>query len=117
MKKSKHIQLVLISAALASCHRTLLPQQNPVNFANDSTLTETPYYDDSTELTYSDGCSCEDYYQQWRVSFQPYTTYYLSPGYSGYYYGPRRYRKGTVRVGGGKFIVRAGFGYTGTGGS
>ena len=39
MKKSTHIQLILITAALASCNRAVIPQQQPESITADSTLT------------------------------------------------------------------------------
>ena len=42
MKRSKKIHLVLITAALASCNRTVIPSQSPRGLIQDSTLTQTP---------------------------------------------------------------------------
>jgi len=42
MKRSKKIHLVLITAALASCNRTIIPSQSPKGLIPDSTLTQTP---------------------------------------------------------------------------
>src|SRR5689334_12249859 len=42
MKRSKKIQLVLITAALASCNRIVIPSQSATGLIPDATLTRTP---------------------------------------------------------------------------
>ena len=53
MKKSASIHLVLITAALASCNRVILPGQSVDSYAADPILTAAPPNDDSTY-----DCSC-----------------------------------------------------------
>ena len=108
MKKSTHIQLILITAALASCNRAVIPQQQPESITADSTLTM-PVVNDSTYVDNYNDCGCNDFYPSRVNSSTPYSTFYISPVYDSYYYTGRRYRKATV-VRGSTAIVRGGFG-------
>jgi len=108
MKKSKHIQLVLITAALASCNRTIVPQEDASNIVADSTLTAPV----ETDSMYVDGyidCNCQDIYPAANDSTRSYGTYYIGPTYGSYYYAGRRYRQVSGWQGS-KVIVRGGFG-------
>jgi hypothetical protein len=108
MKKSKHIQLILITAALASCNRVVIPQQQPEDITTDSTLTA-PVANDSTYVDDYNGCGCDDFYPVMSNSTTAYGSFYINPVYNSYYYTGRRHRKGTV-VRGSTVIVRGGFG-------
>lgn len=100
MKKSKNIHLVLITAALASCHR---PHQewtnaNRVYIRSDTTA---PY-----NRVYTHGAP-----GVWYYAFRPYGTYYFGSYHRiGYYSGAisERANIGTDGIKGG--IVRGGFG-------
>lgn len=120
MKKSTRIQLVLITAALASCNRQTVPQlpaddsySYPIT---DSTLTAgpAPFIPDSTGPAdeYGYGYGYEDpWYMVWNYSFNPYYSYYIGPVHS-VYYNPGRFRRRGSFVHGSTSIVRGGFGKT-----
>jgi hypothetical protein len=110
MKRSKHIHLVLITAALASCNREILHLAPGAVLPADSTLTAAPVYDDD----YPD--CCQDIYSSlWNYSFSPYGNYYIGP-LGGRpiipYFPGRGYRKGLFWRHN-TFVVRKGFGTTG----
>jgi hypothetical protein len=123
MKKTKGIQLVLITAALASCGRQWIPRQAVTADPADSTLTAAPAaggspYDDP----YADPpspCDCESPVAQlWNYSFNLFSVYYFGPVGPGY--RTPRYQAGHRTPGGfhGKgaawrnshFVVRGGIG-------
>ena len=105
MKRSKHIQLVLVTAALASCNRIMIPADPSAPYVPDRTLTMAPAYIDS-----SSNCSCDVYnYNDDDEYYSPYLSY-------GYYYNswyPGSFsRRGTVWRSN-HFIARGGFGKLG----
>jgi hypothetical protein len=122
MKKTKHIKLILITAALASCNREMAPRQsmtdnpaidNPVDsmYAGpaDSTLVAGPLYNPGVYDNTFDPCCQEAYPQLWGYSFSPLGNYYVGPTGKTYYYPGNRYRKGFF-WNGNRFIVRGGWG-------
>jgi hypothetical protein len=105
MKRSKKIKLVLITAALAACNRTLVPPASKTVYPEDTTLTATPAERDST----CDPCSQAIISSIWNYSFSnkwPFSFEQIS--YSPYY-PEKLYRKGAVWKNN-HFIVRGGFG-------
>ncbi len=111
--KSKQIKLVLISAALASCNRQLIPQQKLPNNIPDSTLTAAPDYEDSVANNEITPCDCEaTYYNLWNYSFDPSGVYHIYPIDKSYYFPSNREQK-MAKWHGGNFIVRGGFGKSG----
>ncbi len=106
MKKTRVIQLVLLTAALASCNRPLYQQssrQDPREGDQPDSTNACPMTPDNLP---------PDYYA-WYYSFRPYgiysgDPYWINGYYSFFVYRPRR-RAGAT---GGFFgpIVRAGFG-------
>ena len=111
--KSKKIQLVLISAALASCNRTLIPEQQFVGPTNDSALIASPSYDDSLFSNAFINCDCEaSYYRLWNYSFSQNNIYNIAPINSSYYFPTRKQSK-IIKSQSNNFIVRGGFGKSG----
>lgn len=115
MKKTKHIQLVLITAALASCNRQFVPQQPMIDdqmISNpaDTTLTVGPVYDAGPHGdTLNPRCE-EAYPQIWNYSFNLFANYsYIGATGNTYYYPGNRYRKDFFRRVD-RFIVRGGWG-------
>jgi hypothetical protein len=111
MKKTKKIQLVLITAALASCNRVMIPLQPISNPVLDSTLTAAPGYDPADSLSNYAAC-CEPCSQLWNYSFNPFGYYYSTEIGRSYYYPGKEYRK-KVAWHGSKIILRGGWGKTG----
>ncbi len=106
MKRSKKIHLVLITAALASCSRQIIPSQPNAGYVNDPMLTQPNEYADSTYECY---CSAGDSMGR--------NTLYNSSGYwSGgqpydFFYRPGHiYRRGTFWQSHHQVVVRGGFG-------
>jgi hypothetical protein len=108
MKKSGKIQLVLITAALASCHRELIPSQSFTRNTADSTLTAPAPGADPYYSTFNVCCQ-EAYSQLWNYSFNPLSTFYFGPIGPSYYYPGGLYRKGAFWRSN-HFIVRGGLG-------
>jgi hypothetical protein len=110
MKKTGKIQLVLITAALASCDREIAPRQSLTAYPAGSTFIGTP----DTTLTAGPVYDTDPYdYSLWNYSFNLYTNfYYISPNGKSYYYPGNRYRKGFFRKSD-HFIVRGGWGKAG----
>lgn len=118
MKKSKALQLVLITAALASCNRQIIPSYEPDLSTVDPTMMTAPdtaYADEDPGYgIYPESDSLYDYYPY----YEPYNLNLninldwllrLSPNYS--FVPGRVYRKGAFwrnRV----FVARGGFGKT-----
>ena len=101
MKRSKHIQLVLVTAVLASCNRVMIPADPSAPYVPDSTLTMAPAYTDS-----SANCGCDWY----NYGDQYYASSYLSYGYYYHSWYPGSFvRRGTV-LRSNHFIARGGFG-------
>src|SRR4051812_29637631 len=101
MKKSKVVALVIITAALASCHKKgpIDPNEKRVFMRGDSTAgyTQTPYHHHNGFM--------------WYYAFRPYGSYYNgSYHHAGYYSGgiheSSNIGHSTVKSG----IVRGGFG-------
>ncbi len=111
MKRTKKIQLVLISAALASCNRVLVPLEPIGNHAVDSTLTAAPVYDGDSSMGRYMPC-CQAYSQLWNYSFNPFVFYYPGPLGQSYYHPGKEYRK---KIGwqGNQVVVRGGWGKSG----
>ncbi len=118
MKKSTKIHLILVSAALASCNRVIIPAQPAAGYIADPTLTAAPIGDDSTgacgycsEINMQPGnyqtypYYSYDFYYNW----QPFGVYYL-------YYPGSAYRKGAFWRNN-QFILRGGFGKRASAGS
>jgi hypothetical protein len=100
VKKTKHIQLILITAALASCHRPSNDWQsgNRVYVRSDSTA---PY-----TRTYNYGHAA-----LWFYAFRPYGSYYNGVYRRAGYYSSAISERGNIGGNTGKMgIVRGGFG-------
>jgi hypothetical protein len=115
MKKSKIVQLVLISAALASCHRKKPEWQagsGKVYMRSDTTA---PYQD----VGYYGGYTRHGYTPLpwlWYYAFRPYGTYYDGTyHHAGYYSGGIGERSNIGFNSGKAGIVRGGFGGRGVG--
>lgn len=101
MKKTTCIQLVLITAALASCDRPLYQRQGDYYYQGDE-----PDSTNACPLSQSD--LPPDYYT-WSAGFQPYADYYNEPfsfninldGYYFYRYPATVIRAGFGKIGGG----------------
>jgi hypothetical protein len=112
MKRSKHIHLVLVTAALASCNRIIIPADPSAPYVPDSTLTTTPAYTDSTY-----NCDCEvnnydQYYSPyWHYGYY-YNSYYPGWGHGSIFYTGRSYRSRTIARSS-HFVARGGFGKLG----
>ena len=120
MKKSKGIQLILITAALASCNREWVPRKSVNADPADSTLTATPAGGvDPNFDPYGDPldpCDCPDPSTQlWNYSFNPFGFFYIRPvgsvhyspsgiGSSGSRFGKGLFRRSSP------FVVRGGIG-------
>jgi hypothetical protein len=108
MKRSKKIQLVLVTALLASCDRVIIPEQTGAEKMPDSTLTAPVGPEDNVP------CDCQQLYN-------PYRQYsYFDLNFGVYYYGQpygllvdpgHGYRKASF-WNGSQFVVRGGFGKT-----
>jgi hypothetical protein len=112
MIRAKKIQLVIVTALLASCNRTIIPEGFAAGSDTpDSSLTRTPVAD---ETRYDCNCVFNPYYQP-LSPYQPYSldfSFYYSGQPYGYAYTPgRNYRKALVWHNN-KFILRGGFGKT-----
>jgi hypothetical protein len=100
MKKSRHIELILITAALASCHRPSREwsSANRVYVRSDSTA---PY-----TRTYNHGHG-----GLWYYAFRPYGNYYFGQYHRVGYYSDAISERGNIGTNFGKSdIVRGGFG-------
>jgi hypothetical protein len=106
MIRAKNIQLVIVTALLASCNRTIIPEESVAANTPDSSLTRTPAPD---QRIYDCDCVVNPYYQ----SYQPYSldfSFYYSGQPYGYTYTPgHNYSKALVRHNN-TFILRGGFG-------
>jgi hypothetical protein len=107
MKRSKTIHLVLITAALASCNRNIIPSDPRAAYSKDSTLVAEPLEMDNTYYA----CCDEPYSSLWNYSFSPFGPTWYFPVHPGPYYPGRQYKKGAFWQKG-HFIVRGGFGKT-----
>jgi hypothetical protein len=110
MKKTKKIQLVLITAALASCNRVMIPLEPTSNPVLDSTLTAAPAYDTTNSLNSYTPC-CEPCSQLWDYSFNPFG-YYYGTDIGRSYYSPRKEYRKKVAWHGSHVILRGGWGKT-----
>ena len=111
MKKTKAITLILVSAALASCHRDFVPVRTPDEPLIDSALLDEPEY---TEVISSSPCTfcCQPDPQNsallWNYSFNPIGN--IKPlAVSGHYYYQGKIGNPVI-VRSGKAIVRSGWG-------
>jgi hypothetical protein len=104
MKKTRHIQLILITAALAGCHRPTPDWQNGNNtyIRGDSTAPYSRAYHHNTALGLG----------LWYFAFRPYGNYYNgSYRRAGYYSGAIRE---SSNIGSNSFkssVIRGGFGH------
>jgi hypothetical protein len=107
MKKTKKIQLVLITAALASCNRTLYPTQPDPGYTPDPV-----YYDAARQTSDStfqaDSCTYDNYYYPYYYT----GTYYPSWPFH-FFLGLRPVYKSRNIVRRPGFIARGGFGKIG----
>jgi hypothetical protein len=109
MIRAKNIQLVIVTALLASCNRTIIPEESAAASSTpDSSLTRTPAPD---QRIYDCDCVVNPFYP----SYQPYSLdvdFYYSGQPYGYAYTPgRNYSKALVWHKN-TFILRGGFGKT-----
>jgi hypothetical protein len=120
MKKSKTIHLVLITAALASCDRVIIPGQTADSYSADASLTAPPPEDDSVY-----DCSCQlntdnwNWYNPYDYINNPYVNfnfYYTGQPFNAPYKAGHLYRINTTwrnHV----IIVHGGFGKAASAGS
>jgi hypothetical protein len=107
MIRAKNIQLVIVTALLASCNRTIIPEEfAAAGDTADSSLTRAPAPD---QRIYDCDCVVNPYYQ----SYQPYSLdfsfYYSGQPYGSTYSPGHNYSKALVRHNN-TFILRGGFG-------
>lgn len=106
MKKSKKIQLVLITAALSSCSRVVIPNEPLQSCLADTSLSKTP-----VDWTENPIAAVDPYYE---LNYEPtwFESFYLRPVYSHPEWTPFLHPGPWVRqpVVGGETVVRAGFG-------
>ena len=105
MKKTNYIQLVLITAALASCNRYFNQPESP-EYQEVYPQAEAP--DSTNSCPVAPDNLPPDYYT-WYYGFQPYGVYVDAFNLDGYYY----YRDHVVRSGFGRI---GGYGHGGHGG-
>jgi hypothetical protein len=111
MKKTKAINLLLVSAALASCQRDFIPVRNTNASPIDSALLDEPEY---AEVLSSAPCkSCCNFEPErdrllWNYSFNPVGYPTPFPVTTHYYYHWKNEKSVIVR--GSKAIVRSGWG-------
>jgi hypothetical protein len=107
MIRAKQIQLVIVTALLASCNRVIIPDRTADGNTTDSTLTVKPDYDESTY-----GCDCV-----FIPNYQPYSfdfgSYYIGLPYGNIYTPGRNYRR-LATWQNSKLIIRGGFSKTST---
>ncbi|KAI9450322.1 hypothetical protein F5148DRAFT_1290906 [Russula earlei] len=110
--KSKNIQLVLITAALASCNRALIiPEQQFTPVAADSALIMAPSYTDTLTNNSFAACNCEaGYYRLWNYAMDPNADPYSIVPFNSRYYFPEPYENKALSWSGDHVIVRGGFG-------
>lgn len=105
MKRSKKIHLVLITAALASCNRQIIPSQPGAGYIPDPALTQPNEYGDST---YECFCSVNDSTGR-SVLFNSSGYWYSGQPYDFYYRPGHIYRQG-IFWRSHQFVARGGFG-------
>ena len=103
MKKSTKIQLVLITAALASCNRVIIPSMSGTGYLPDPSLTATPAYEEAVP-----DCSCTQNDKR-DTLYYPRNVYYPLPSEYEPYYPGYYYRKGAFWRNH-QFVIRGGFG-------
>jgi hypothetical protein len=109
MKKSRHIQLVLITAALSACNRQFIPPAGPGHEISDSTLTAGNPLNDSVSCL----ICCQNNQNLWNYSFNPFGN--NSFGIIGrYYYDPEKRYKSIITMKGTNMVVQGGWGKTAT---
>jgi hypothetical protein len=116
MKKTQRIKLVLITAALASCNRQLVPRPSFSDQLADSTLTAAPAADSDSCSNGFNECCEEVYSQMWNYSFNPFCNFYFSVPVGHPYYPGGLYRKGAFWRQQ-HFVNRGGWGKSGSVGS
>jgi len=113
MKRSKKIQLVLITAALASCNRIVIPSQSATALIPDSTLTRAP----EAEGEGPDRCVCTPVNNIDSSTISLYEEYpgiyYPGPSVGTIYIPGRTHRRGILWRSH-QFIMRGGFGKSGS---
>lgn len=107
MIRAKKIQLVLVTALLASCNRVIIPDRTADGNTTDSALTVKPVYDDNR---YDCNCVFNPYYQPYSFDFG---FYYTGQPYGNMYIPGRNYRR-IATWQNSKLIVRGGFSKTST---
>lgn len=104
MKRTKNIRLVLVTAALASCNRVIIPDRPEAGYAPDPSLTATPLYDD-----YRYDCDCRFDTTYYNYPGNYFSFYYTGQPY-GYVYDPGVIYRKKAFWHNHTFIVRGGFG-------
>jgi hypothetical protein len=103
MKRSKKIELVIVTAVLASCNGHIIPSQSALGTRIDTALTASPEYNNTVN------CTC----QQADASNKNYLLNSSGINYfnelGNIYYPGRLYRKGAFWRNN-YFVVRGGFG-------
>jgi hypothetical protein len=110
VKKTKHIQLVLITAAFSSCSRVIIANEPLDHCPLATTLTQYPV-DTSDYVTNDEMACCETKYGSiWTYSYTPLGPVYAVPVRNPYFSpGKPPYRKQTSWSGT-AVVVRGGFG-------
>ena len=109
MKKSKKINLVVLTAILASCNRSMIPIQQPIAASYDSSLTISPSPGDSTYNLAFIPCSCQIEKYNKQITGQD---FYMAPMNEAYY-SPTKWQQRQSTWIGKSFVVKGGFGQTG----
>lgn len=110
MKKTKHIQLVLITAALSSCSRVVIPNEPVQSCLADTSLSRTPVdWEENPEP------AVQPYYElsyapSWNIGFY-YRPVYTHPGWTPRLHPGGWYGGGVSSVSA-PVVVRGGFGLT-----
>jgi hypothetical protein len=102
MIRAKKIQLVIVTALLASCNRVIIPDRTTDANTTDSTLTVKPPGDESA---YGCDCAFNPNYQPYHFDF---VNFYTGLPYGNIYIPGRTYRK-YVGWQNSKLILRGGF--------
>lgn len=118
MKKSTTIQLVLITTALASCNRVIIPDQSADGYTPDPALTVAP--PGEQDSVYDCGCQLSNNDWNWynpydhiNSPFGNFNLYYTGQPFLTPYRSGRLYRINTAWRNH-TFIVRGGFGKAGS---
>ena len=106
MKRSKKIHLVLITAALASCNRQIIPSQPDMGYVTDPSLMRPNEFADSS---YECFCSVNDSTGS-NVLYNSSGYWYNGQPYDFFYRPGHIYRRGTFWRSPHQVVVRGGFG-------